>query len=104
MIIPDPGHPTPRRWKRLRPPSSEGEGGEVGLCEVCTWGRLEPAVRGNRRRAFFPAGQSSRRGWCAGTGPLFEFSLHACVDMDRHVFVIALSAPPPPPPGVYTQA
>ena len=24
--IPDPGHPTPRRWKRLRPPSSEGEG------------------------------------------------------------------------------
>ena len=30
-IIPDPGHPTPRRWKRLRPPSSEGEGGEVGV-------------------------------------------------------------------------
>ena len=29
-IIPDPGHPTPRRWKRLRPPSSEGVGGEVG--------------------------------------------------------------------------
>ena len=29
-VIPDPGHPTPRRWKRLRPPSSEGEGGEVG--------------------------------------------------------------------------
>ena len=26
-IIPDPGHPTPRRWKRLRPPSSEGEEG-----------------------------------------------------------------------------
>ena len=24
--IPDPGHPTPRRWKRLRAPSSEGEG------------------------------------------------------------------------------
>ena len=22
-VIPDPGHPTPRRWKRLRPPSSE---------------------------------------------------------------------------------
>ena len=30
-LIPDPGHPTPRRWKRLRPPSSEGEGGEVGV-------------------------------------------------------------------------
>ena len=28
--IPDPGHPTPRRRKRLRPPSSEGVGGEVG--------------------------------------------------------------------------
>ena len=26
----DPGHSTPRRWKRLRSPSSEGEGGEVG--------------------------------------------------------------------------
>ena len=26
---PDPGHPTPRRWKRLRSPSSEGEEGEV---------------------------------------------------------------------------
>ena len=29
-VIPDPGHPTPRRWKRLRLPSSEGVGGEVG--------------------------------------------------------------------------
>ena len=29
-VNPDPGHSTPRRWKRLRPPSSEGEGGEVG--------------------------------------------------------------------------
>ena len=30
---PDPGHPTPRRWKRLRTPSSEGlgGGGEVGV-------------------------------------------------------------------------
>ena len=31
QVIPDPGHPTPRRWKRLRPPSSVGEGGEVGV-------------------------------------------------------------------------
>ena len=30
-IIPDAGHSTPRRRKRLRPPSSEGEGGEVGV-------------------------------------------------------------------------
>ena len=29
-VIPDPGHSTPRRWKRLRPSSSEGEGSEVG--------------------------------------------------------------------------
>ena len=29
--IPDPGHPTPRRWKRLRPLSCEGVGGEVGV-------------------------------------------------------------------------
>ena len=29
-IIPDPGHSSPRRWKKLRPPSSEGVGGEVG--------------------------------------------------------------------------
>ena len=29
-VIPDPGHPTPRRWKRLRTSSSVGEGGEVG--------------------------------------------------------------------------
>ena len=29
--IPDQGHLTPRRWKRLRPPSSEGVGGEAGL-------------------------------------------------------------------------
>ena len=28
---PDPGHSTPRRWKRLRSPSSKGEGGEVGV-------------------------------------------------------------------------
>ena len=27
---PDPGHSTPRRWKRLRPPSSEGEGRRGG--------------------------------------------------------------------------
>ena len=28
--IPDRGHPTPRRWKRLRLPSSAEVGGEVG--------------------------------------------------------------------------
>ena len=29
-VIPDPGHPMLRRWKRLRLPSSVGVGGEVG--------------------------------------------------------------------------
>ena len=27
----DPGHPTPRRWKRLRSRSSEGAGSKVGV-------------------------------------------------------------------------
>ena len=31
VSIPDQGHSTPRRWNRLRSPSSEGEGGEVGV-------------------------------------------------------------------------
>ena len=71
--IPDPGHSTPRGRKRLRSPSSEEEGSEwaclaifflaLGLGDFffCTWGRLEPAFGGNRRRGFLPAGQSSRR-------------------------------------------
>ena len=29
--FPDQGHSTPRRWKRLRSPSSEGVGGEAGV-------------------------------------------------------------------------
>ena len=61
LVHPDPGHSTPRRWKRLRLPSS-GVGGEVrwaclaifflalGLDEVCNWRSLEPAFEGNRRR------------------------------------------------------
>ena len=31
VSIPDQGHSTPRRWKRLRSPSSEGVGGEAGV-------------------------------------------------------------------------
>ena len=30
VSIPDQGHSSPRRWKRLRSPSSEGVGGEAG--------------------------------------------------------------------------
>ena len=61
MFIPDPGHPTLKRWKRLRLPSSEGVEGrgrggrgvrwaclaifflDFGLGEVCTRGPLEQA-------------------------------------------------------------
>ena len=31
VSVPHQGHSTPRRWKRLRPPSSEGVGGEAGV-------------------------------------------------------------------------
>ena len=31
VSIPDQGHSTSRRWKRLRPPSSVGVEGEVGV-------------------------------------------------------------------------
>ena len=31
ISIPDPGHPTPRRWKRLRLPSSAGVESEAGV-------------------------------------------------------------------------
>ena len=75
--IPDPGYPTPRRWKRLRPPSSVGEGVrwaclaifflDLGLGEVFV-GTFGNCFR--REQAWgFPAGQSSRRGQCTGTDP-----------------------------------
>ena len=49
--------------EKIAPPSSEGEEGEVGEprnlfprlgvgCFFCTWGRLEPAFGGYRRRGF----------------------------------------------------
>ena len=76
---PGPGHPTPRRWKRLRSLSSEGVGVRwaslaifflaLGLGEVLLWECLEPAFEGYRHREF-PAGQSSRRDWCNGASPL----------------------------------
>ena len=79
-VNPDPVHSTPRRWKRLRSPSSVGEGGRSGRASqsfsstwgwvmiFCTWGRLEPALGGNRRSGV-PAGQSSRRDRRTGAGP-----------------------------------
>ena len=69
--IRDPGHPKPRRWKRLRRPSSEGEGVrlaclaifflDLGLRDFLLWGRLEPAF-GGKQVQVFRAGQCSRKG------------------------------------------
>ena len=88
-VIPDPGHPTLRRWKRLRPPSSEGVGGEVGgPRNLWGWvrfalGRLEPAFGGNRHSGF-PAGQCSRA------------RLLACMDRHpRHTYCPHHHHPPP---------
>ena len=68
--------------EKIAPPVLRGVGGEVGeprnlfprlgLGEGLLWGRLEPAAE-ETGVWFFPAGQSSRRGWCAGTSSFFEF-------------------------------
>ena len=94
-LSPDPGHPTSRSWKRLRPPSSEGEGGEVGV------------PRSEGTGVGVPAGQSSRRDQCTGTGP-FKFAACVCgvrVWTDMHVrhsvrttTTTTTTSPPPPPP------
>ena len=42
---------------------------DLGLGDILLWGRLELAFGGNRRRGFFPAGQSSRRDWRTGASP-----------------------------------
>ena len=77
--IPDQGHPTPRRWKRLRSPSSEGVGGEVGVPRNLfpRLGELGDFALGDAWNlpsegtevGVSPAGQSSRRDQCTGTGP-----------------------------------
>ena len=75
---PDPGLPTPKRWKRLAPPDSSGAGREVGVPRhlfSTPWGWLRsplgtPGTCSRRQQAQgVPAGQSSRRDQCAGTGP-----------------------------------
>ena len=60
----------------------------LGVGEFCTWGRLEPAF-GGYRHSWFPAGQSSRRGWRIGAGPF----LIRCIPrarMDRHARIVTL--------------
>ena len=81
-VIPDPGHPTPRRWKIFRPPSSEGEGVEVGCLAIFF---LALAAFGENRRRV-PAGQASRRGWCTGTSPVL-ISCTLLAHMIRHALV-----------------
>ena len=54
---------------------------DLGLGEVCSGDAWNLPSEGTGV-GFFPAGQSSRRGWCAGTSPFN--SLHACAQMDRH--------------------
>ena len=62
---PDPGLPTPKRWKKLQPPESSGFRDEVGAEHA--WNlHLEATDVG-----FFLAGQSSRRGPCSGTSLVF---------------------------------
>ena len=41
----------------------------------------EPAFRGLQAWGF-PAGQSSRRGWCTGTSPRLIHCMHACVSTE----------------------
>ena len=54
----------------------------LGLDDYLHWERLEPAFGGNKR-SVFPAGQSSRRGQCTGTGPL-KLIARALACMNRH--------------------
>ena len=79
FLYPDPGHPTPRRWKRLRPPLLRRRGGTrwaslatfflaLGLDDVCTGDVWNLPSEGTGVGSF-PAGQSSRRNQCTGTGP-----------------------------------
>ena len=76
-IILDPGHPTPRRGKDCAPLPPEWGARwaslaffflALGLAVVCTgdaWNLLSEGTG----VVFFPAGQSSRRDQCIGTGP-----------------------------------
>ena len=77
---PDPGHPTPRRWKRLLhllAPQDQERGGRAsqsfssskGWVNFCVGVSQEPASEGSRLEGRVPAGQPSPRGWCTGTSP-----------------------------------
>ena len=107
-VIPDPvpGHSTPRRWKRLLPPSSGGEGREVGVASqyfpplgwvILHLERLE--LLSQATGVGVPAGQSAED---ASTMVLAFFKqLQSCTQMDRHLRVTYCphhhhTQPPPP--------
>ena len=90
---PDPGASNAEAMEKIAPPFLRRSGGTGGRASqsfsstwswvsFCNWGRLEPAFGGNRRSGF-PAGQSSRRGQCAGTSS-FLFSCTLFARMVRH--------------------
>ena len=98
---PDPGHSTPRRWKRLRAPSSEGEGSAVAclaiffialrLGEVCTgdaWNLPSEGTGVGFFRLLSPAEET-----CALALVHFN-SLHPCARMDRHTRTPPTHNPP----------
>ena len=79
--IPDQGHPTPRRWKRLRSflRRSGGRGGRASQSFSSTWGWAMCATGDawnlhseGTGVGVFPAGQSSRKDQCTGTGSFFN--------------------------------
>ena len=77
VSIPDQGHSSPRRWKRLRPPSSDGVRlaclaiffFELDLGKVFALGDAWNLPSEGKGVGLLPAGQFSRRGWCTGTSP-----------------------------------
>ena len=99
MSVPDPGHPTLRRWKRLRPPSSEGVGCEVGeprnlfprlgVGEFCT-GTPGTCFRRVWRWLVSPAEGLAH--WC---WPIFH-SLHAAYMHGQRCAKSHTSEPQPP--------
>ena len=59
-VIPDPGHPTPRRWKRSRSPSSEGvEGASQSFSSTWGWARFALGTPGTCLRRE----QAQGSGW-----------------------------------------
>ena len=108
VSIPDQGHSTPRRWKRLRPLPPKEWGVrraslaifflDLELGDVFALGTPGTCLRRERAQGFCPAGQSSRRGQCTGTDPFLISCTRACVWIDMHMKHSSAPQPPPPQP------